>query len=654
MRIKIKRKQWIAAGLMLVVSIGPIAASYWYIPQTAIQAAPLLQMTARQNRDDSMDSMAATPSAAEFAAEVVWQPSPGYLNLTRYFPDGADTTKVEESYAGIAFKTLMDRDAEWLDTIYENADLTPAQLARRLGRSGDSVTGRYNPNDNRHQMSNPSTWTINSFKRIQMNVTNGDGEAVNAYSNVYDIMAMANLYTYFHDIEDDQAFLSYAENLWEHSHSYSVSISGIYYCAGCLTAEDELRELAELEAEAMAEERALSESDTETTRAGSSNNQDAETDTETNTAPTSAVIEAGTKAAAPETAAPPATTAAEMEASIAETEPESTSGVITSGRTAAGKSNAAATAGETDSSAAAEPHTGETTGMTADITAGTDAETTAETTAAAIAETTAEADPTGDGEPASPSNAAASESGAAYRCPGHVDLIINAKILGLQEDNGLLAVDTIGNNAEYITADGWPGWNNYTIASVKLHSSQDWYEKYGLTVSVFSMRNPLSESEIEAYLEQISDNLSPQREAVVRFALSSVGKVPYYWGGKASGPDYAVNNFGTVVSADYKGRVLKGLDCSGWVSWVYWSATGQRLPYGGTSGLALLGTKVSRSELKPGDIIIRTGEDAHVIMFLGWTDDGRILCVHESSGKTNNVTIAVRDANWPYYRKLID
>ena len=82
--------------------------------------------------------------------------------------------------------------------------------------------------------------------------------------------------------------------------------------------------------------------------------------------------------------------------------------------------------------------------------------------------------------------------------------------------------------------------------------------------------------------------------------------------------------------------------------------TGNRLPHESTSGLALCGSPVSRECLQPGDIIIRTGEDAHVIMFLEWTEDGSIRCIHESSANINNVTVGVRDANWPYYRKLID
>ena len=37
-----------------------------------------------------------------------------------------------------------------------------------------------------------------------------------------------------------------------------------------------------------------------------------------------------------------------------------------------------------------------------------------------------------------------------------------------------------------------------------------------------------------------------------------------------------------------------------------------------------------------------------------YTSDGRIRCVHETSGSINNVTVGTRNAGWPYYRRLID
>ncbi len=239
-------------------------------------------------------------------------------------------------------------------------------------------------------------------------------------------------------------------------------------------------------------------------------------------------------------------------------------------------------------------------------------------------------------------------------CPGHIDLIVNVKVAGLKEKHGLFQIDNIGNDSQNIGEDGWPGWNNYTMASARLLSSQDWFEKYGLSLSVISMMSPLTEAEIDSYMNQLPAGISQTRKDLIYFALSSVGKVPYYWGGKPAAPNYSGNSFGIMTAPDYKGRILKGLDCSGWINWVYWSVTGQRLPYESTSGLAISGSRIGRSELQPGDIIVRTGSDAHVIMFLGWTADGKIRCIHESSAGVNNVTVAVRDAYWPYYRKLVD
>ncbi len=238
-------------------------------------------------------------------------------------------------------------------------------------------------------------------------------------------------------------------------------------------------------------------------------------------------------------------------------------------------------------------------------------------------------------------------------CPGHVDLYIRVKLLGLEGKNGLLARDKIGNGSPQEDAR-WDGWTEENIADVRTICEQDWFADYGLSISSISLSTPLSDAKIRDYMEQLPKDLSETRREIVRFALSSVGRVPYYWGGKASHPGYEGNNFGVLVPSDDKGRILKGLDCSGWISWVYWSVTGERLEGSSTSGLILCGEKISRSELKPGDIIVRTGTNAHVVMFLSWSANGQMNVIHESSASVNNVTIKTMDAAWPYYRKLVD
>lgn len=630
------QNQGMACVLMLVASIGPIAASYLYIP--VVIASQPEETVAESESETSVPTMkAVVQSTAETPEEEEFVPSSGELNLAHYFPEGADQTKVEESLAGDAFKVLMNRDAEWLNSIYDYADLTPARAALRLGRSTSSVMGKYNPEDTRHNPDDSSTWTINSFKKIRMTITDGDGQAVNAYSNVIDIMSMANLYTYYHDIEDYDEFLSYSEKLWKSSHSYSVRMSDVYYCEGCLDEGAEQREREELEAEAKAEMMNLSGQLTEDMNASK---LPSSTNSATENNETSSVIVAGTSKAEEDSEETSETT-------VQETEPSSSSAVITIGEGGAGE--ASEQASETMAAIAPE----EALGAIGGIALGGGFETDGATDQSA-----GDATPSNIASETQPisanSSIGKSQNATSYKCPGHVDLIVNAKIIGLKENKGLFSVDSIGNDKANIAEGGWQGWTDEAKESVKEHSTQDWYAKYGLSVSSFSMRNPLSEAEIEEYMKQLPKDLSQTRKDMIRFALSSVGKVPYYWGGKPSAANYGSNNFGILTTPDYKGRVLKGLDCSGWINWVYWSSIGQRLDYESTSGLALCGTKTSRDELQPGDIIIRTGTDAHVIMFLGWTEDGRIRCIHESSGSTNNVTVGIRDANWPYYRKLVD
>lgn len=107
--------------------------------------------------------------------------------------------------------------------------------------------------------------------------------------------------------------------------------------------------------------------------------------------------------------------------------------------------------------------------------------------------------------------------------------------------------------------------------------SQDWYEMYGINAADLLAICPLTGDEIEFFMKLVPMDASQVRRDMVRYALASVGKIPYYWGGKPSRPGYTGNHFGSVVQPDREGRFLKGLDCSGWINWVYWSVTGQSL-----------------------------------------------------------------------------
>lgn len=240
-----------------------------------------------------------------------------------------------------------------------------------------------------------------------------------------------------------------------------------------------------------------------------------------------------------------------------------------------------------------------------------------------------------------------------YTCPGHVDLQIQLQVAGL-EDAGLFDRDSLGNDPAGIREGGWPGWNEETKGYVRALTEQDWYTDYGLTVETAVVRNPLTALDVDLYMQLLPEDTTALRRDLVRFALTSVGRVPYYWGGKPGAPGYEANCFGVLTAADEDGRFLKGLDCSGWINWVYWSVTGQRLAGESTSTLSSCGRAITRDELLPGDICIRPGENAHVVMFLGWTADGQMLCIQETSGNINNVEVGIVKPEWPCYRRLLD
>ncbi|MEM5780377.1 MAG: NlpC/P60 family protein [Lawsonibacter sp.] len=143
----------------------------------------------------------------------------------------------------------------------------------------------------------------------------------------------------------------------------------------------------------------------------------------------------------------------------------------------------------------------------------------------------------------------------------------------------------------------------------------------------------LSEDEIAALVSGITD---PDRKAVVETALSLVGKVPYFWGGK-SGPGWneewntlkRVTASGSSTSGTYQPY---GLDCTGFVHWVYWTALGTDSLIPAAYNSLWYGTDpIDEAELLPGDIVYKDPPTAavnHVGIYLGKGSDGKNIYIH--------------------------
>ena len=215
------KSKWAAAGMALVLGAGSIGVSFLYHPA---EKAALPEPEVKETTEAAVIE---APTEAE--TESVWIPTLDELNLAHYFPEGEEDTDITKSLAGHVFHELMTRDANWSSALYSYSDVTPADMAAKLGISRERILGKYNPEDESHQKENPSTWTIGNFRNVKIQAVDGDGHSVSPYSNVPQIMSMANVYTYYHNPQDSDSFLSYAKALWEASHSYTMSISDVYH-----------------------------------------------------------------------------------------------------------------------------------------------------------------------------------------------------------------------------------------------------------------------------------------------------------------------------------------------------------------------------------------------------------------------------------------
>ena len=155
----------------------------------------------------------------------------------------------------------------------------------------------------------------------------------------------------------------------------------------------------------------------------------------------------------------------------------------------------------------------------------------------------------------------------------------------------------------------------------------------------------ITQEDALALLENLPDDLSPEREAVIRHALSLVGKVNYFWGGKSLvlgwdsrwGTTQKVTAAGSSTTGTYRPY---GMDCSGFVDWVFYNATGGEYIIGHGGGAAsqhTYCTPISWSEALPGDLVFYPG-DSHVGIVGGRDESGNLLIIHCASG-ANNVVI---------------
>lgn len=233
--------------------------------------------------------------------------------------------------------------------------------------------------------------------------------------------------------------------------------------------------------------------------------------------------------------------------------------------------------------------------------------------------------------------------------------IYNDKLAKSYADMAYYDADYEGDYGKDVFGDimGSVTGSNYMTPEVMTTSDIDKL----LTLSKTLLNNELNHNTDKNKLQAIVSS----RINIVEYALESVGRIPYYWGGKARYEGYDGNNFGTTTTPDdseYK-RSLKGLDCSGWVNWVLRSSETQgdvktyinrnvNLPTG-TGTIKNYGNSTTFNKLKPGDILVN---DDHTGIFVAWnTSDGlyspgaSMWVAEETGNPTNQVVCRVWQSN---------
>ena len=149
--------------------------------------------------------------------------------------------------------------------------------------------------------------------------------------------------------------------------------------------------------------------------------------------------------------------------------------------------------------------------------------------------------------------------------------------------------------------------------------------------------------------ERLPDDLSMERRMVVTYALALVDKVDYFWGGKSLVLGWD-DRWGELTEVTAEGSDTTGteqpygLDCSGFVDWAFYNASGGEYVIGQGGGAMEQHANcvdIEWDEVQPGDLLFYP-EDEHVGIAAGRDWLGRLLVVHCASG-TDGVAISHRD-----------
>ena len=172
---------------------------------------------------------------------------------------------------------------------------------------------------------------------------------------------------------------------------------------------------------------------------------------------------------------------------------------------------------------------------------------------------------------------------------------------------------------------------------------------YGDTLSEMIYDLSFVNNEAAEMMEYLLEDLPEDRRAVVSAACSLVGKVNYFWVGKSLtlGWDEQWGQLRRITAAGSPTSDLfrpYGLDCSGFVDWVFCNASGGSYVIGHGGGARAQHAcyeEVAWEEALPGDLVFYP-EDEHARIVAGKNRKGQLLVILCASGQ-NNVVITTAE-----------
>ena len=182
----------------------------------------------------------------------------------------------------------------------------------------------------------------------------------------------------------------------------------------------------------------------------------------------------------------------------------------------------------------------------------------------------------------------------------------------------------------------------YQITAVNELLKPEYAQMMAELIGNFGDNITINTAEIEKLLANLPPDLSAERRAIVTKACELVDKVNYFWGGKSSAIGWD-NRWGKSMKVTAPGSRTTGtvrpfgLDCSGFVDWVFNNACGYILGQGGGAHAQHNNcVDITFAEVLPGDLLFYP-DDSHVGIAVGRDENGEILVIHCASGYNNVV-----------------